>query len=134
MKFLKFIKREYKKHFSETVSVMSQRDVDFLVALCRYCRIMVKTYSFFTDSTYGYYVPKRESDLEVAQQIFAKSGIRMCVHDSHILDEYNKSKVLRINYNSVANPEILKQELGRIERGYRLSQEFASLVQTQNQR
>lgn len=111
MKFLRIFKG---KTQDTTFKAMSEQDVALLAFMCRYCKPLIIKKELFRNVCYGYYVPCKEEDINIAQEIFVKNGINMVVHNSAILGE-NKQKVLRINYENVSDKVAFRKEMDRIK-------------------
>lgn len=120
MQFLKDLKTKISKKLERpifsNVQTIPEEDVALLAMMCRMCR-PVKVKKYLLTHVYAYYVPQSESDIDVAQEIFERNGIRMDVHFSHIIDNVGQN-VLRADYMLCADKNKLLQELKKIEQKY----------------
>lgn len=123
MRFLKNLKtkitsRLEKPIFSD-VKTMPDEDVALLASMCKMCSPVVTKRHVFIHvlDLYAYYAPQSESDINIAKDIFARNGIQMDVHNSHIFGD-EKQPVLRINYAMCTNKNKLVQEMTRIKQKY----------------
>ncbi len=123
MQFLKNLKERISKKLEKpvfsNVQTIPDADVALLGIMCRMCApVVTKRHIFFhIFDFYAYYAPQMESDINIAKDIFAKNGIDMNVHYSHILGGEGQ-EVLRINYALCNNKNKLVHEMSKIEKKY----------------
>ena len=123
MKFFKNLKERIASKLEEpiysNVQTIPEEDVALLGVMCRMCSpVVIRKHIFFhIFDLYAYYVPQLESDIDIAKDIFARNGINMKIHYSHILGS-EAQNVLRINYAFCSDNNKLVNEMSKIEQKY----------------
>ena len=123
MQFLKNLKdkiaAKMEKPVFSDVQTIPEQDVALLGVMCRMCSpVTTRPHIFFhLFDLYAYYVPQFEGDINIAKEIFARNGIQMNIHSSHIFGQ-EKQNVLRINYALCNDKNKLVHEMSKIEKKY----------------
>ena len=122
MSFLKILKEKMKKRLEEPkvfsyVKRIPADDVALLAAMCRECAPVVIRRKSLRTFVYAYYIPQDESDIAIAKNLFAKHGITMEIHFSHIID-YEGQNVLRTNYMFCTDNDLLVKNMQNIREKY----------------
>ena len=103
MKFLNLFNKESKPE--ERVD-FSREDIDLLAFMCSFCSPYV-TKKGICLAHYAYYIPHKDNDLYLAQDLFEKNGIKMQVHYSFIRSRHGQD-VLRMKYKNKKDSKLYK--------------------------
>lgn len=122
MSFLKSLKEKIEKRLEKPkyfsyVERIPADDVALLAAMCRECAPVVIRRKALHTFVYAYYIPQDESYIEIAQDLFAKHGVTMEKHFSHIID-YEGQNVLRTNYMFCTDNNLLVKNMQNIREKY----------------
>ena len=123
MQFFKNLKKRMSIRLEEpvfsNVQTIPAEDVALLGVMCRMCSPVIRKKHIFFHifDWYAYYVPQLESDIDIARDIFARNGINMDIHFSHITGSEGQ-EVLCINYAWCNDKNKLVHEMAKIEKKY----------------
>lgn len=122
MSFLKNLKEKVKTRLEKPklysyVKRIPANDVALLAVMCRECMPVIVKRRILITSVYAYYIPQIESDIDIAKDLFAKHGITMEKHFSHIID-HDGQEVLRANYMFCTDNDLMVKNMQNIHDKY----------------
>ncbi|MBR3510730.1 MAG: hypothetical protein IKN73_01565 [Alphaproteobacteria bacterium] len=100
----------------QEIKPLSEEDVALLAYISIMCEAQVSKQSVFTTS-YAYYIPGYDSDLDIVKNLFSKSGIRFQEHYTHITGI--KQKALRVNYSLCLDKDGVFKQMWKIRQKYK---------------
>ena len=100
MSLIKNIKNKFIKTVPETVSrnvTFSEDDIGVLAYMCLTCKPLYIA-GLFGKNVYSYYIPYDKSNIDLAQSLFAKNGIKTEKHMTTMISS-NGIPALRVQIN-----------------------------------